>query len=128
MTEQEPFSSLVIYHESCCSSSENSPEDSLEGTFESKAGLRPSEKDDTEVDFISDEICAMMAAWDMPANRANVEARCNSGDSVMASNELVYEPARPLPMSADPSSIPSKFQRRSKKTLDAHPLAERAGC
>ena len=61
MTEQEPFSSLVVYHEWSCSSSEHSPEDSFEGSFESKVGLRPSEKDDTDIDFNSDEICAMMA-------------------------------------------------------------------
>ena len=124
MTEQEPFSSLVVYHEWSCSSSEHSPEDSFEGSFESKVGLRPSEKDDTDIDFNSDEICAMMAAWDLPANRANATPRCIKDDSLTGSNEIVHEPARRLPMSADPSSLPSKFQRRSKKIQEAQPLAE----
>ena len=113
---QEHFSTLAVATIDLGTLS--SSEHRSEGSLQQKADRRPIEKEvDLDVNFVSEEIYSMIVAWDTLAHRTNIELGSISFDSLsMGNSEIVYEPARKLPILADPSSPPSRFKRSSKRT------------
>ena len=96
----------------------SSSEHCSEGLLQQKTDRRPIEKDESDINFVSEEIYSMIVSWDTLTHRTNVEIGSISSDGFSKGNsEIVYEPARKALISADPLSPPSRFKRSSKRTI-----------
>ena len=99
--QQQEFSTLAFVDLPCCESS-----------LDSKYKERVFEKEvQVPVSFVSEEVIAIISAWDISATVGHKQAECSTSSNISI---LSSEPLRHMQILA-PSARPSKFQRSSKK-------------
>ena len=98
---QQEFSTLAFVDLPCSESSHDSQY--KERVFEKEVQV--------PVSFVSEEVIAMISAWDISATVGHKQAEFSTSSNV---SRLSSEPLRHMQTLA-PSAPPSKFQRLSKK-------------